>query len=114
MNLEVLELLLHFFVSLLVIAGGGFMLYMGKGDANFIISAIMLVLYFWFQNMSSKNLIATLYKQPPTLPVNPQQVQEILPLDNQNVTPTTQTLEVITNSTNSPTTTPAPKTGNNI
>ena len=66
---EVLDLLLEFFISLLVIGGGGFLMYIGKGDSTFITSMIALVIYFWFQGRNTDKTVNNLLKQIPSLPV---------------------------------------------
>jgi hypothetical protein len=95
MRIEVIDLIFEFLISLLVIAGGGFLMFIGKGDNTFITSMMALVIYFWFQSRNNKATVDNLMKQFPiqtgTLPiaVNGHQV----------TTTTTET----TNPTNPPT-----------
>jgi len=106
-TLEVVELVLHFLISLLVLAGGGLMLYSGHGDSQFVTFAMTAVIVFWFQNMTSKNVSSNLAK--------------LFPSDNNTtnvvdtqLSPTTSanpTQQIVVNPA---TTTTTPKTGNNI
>ena len=86
MKIEVIDLIFEFLVSLLVIAGGGFLMFMGKGDSTFITSMMALVIYFWFQSRATDKTVQNLYKQPPgiptqtgTLPLPPSQVIDNAP-----------------------------------
>ncbi len=100
---EVMELLFEFLLSMFIIAGSGFLIY--KGIASELASGVItLVTGFWFTKRANESAVNNLLRQSPSL----------APIVLDNVTPITQTLETITNSSNSPTTTPPPKTGNNI
>lgn len=78
---EVLDLLLEFFISLLVIGGGGFLMYIGKGDSTFITSMIALVIYFWFQGRNTDKTVNNLLKQIPGLPLQQPSTQQQAQVD---------------------------------
>lgn len=105
-------MLLEFFISLLVIGGGGFLMYIGKGDSTFITSMIALVIYFWFQGRNTDKTVNNLLKQIPGLPVqvptgptNPQQAP---------VNPSGPVLNPTTQNPTNPAVTGEAPTGNNI
>jgi hypothetical protein len=72
MRIEVIDLIFEFLVSILVIAGGGFLMFIGKGDSTFITAMMALVIGFWFQSRSNATTVRNLLQPPPqtgTLPI---------------------------------------------
>ena len=93
---EVLDLLFEFLLSLCLYIGAGFLLY--KGIASELASGVIgIVTTFWFNKRSNESAVNNLLRQSPT----------ISPVQTDNVSPSNQ-LSNITNSSNSPTTTPPP------
>ncbi len=57
-------MLFEFLLSLLIIAGAGFMIYRGIAS-EFACGVISLVTGFWFTKRSNESAVNTLLKQPP-------------------------------------------------
>jgi len=102
MTQEVLDLIFEFLLSCLVIAGGGCLMLIGRGDSSFITSMIALVIYFWFQSRSNTATVNTLLKQFP------------LSTTTTPLPTTTVTTGATTTTTTTPTDAPASPVGNNI
>lgn len=111
---EVLDLLLEFFISLLVIGGGGFLMYIGKGDSTFITSMIALVIYFWFQGRNTDKTVNNLLKQIPGLPVPVPVPTATTNTQQAPVNPSGPVLNPTTTNPTNPAVTGQPPSGNNI
>jgi hypothetical protein len=74
---EVLDLVFEFLISLLVIAGGGALMWYGRGESTFLTSMIALVIYFWFQSRTNNATVTNLLKQLP-IAQQPPQIRETL------------------------------------
>lgn len=111
MNIEVTREMFEFFLSCLVIAGGGYLIATGKGEATFVTSMIAIVITFWFQGRALTKMTNSMFQnQNSPAP----QLQNPAPVTQAN--PSSQVLAPQTTNPTNPAVTvgEAPKTGNNI
>lgn len=100
---EVLDLILEFLLSVIIIVGGGYLITKAIAP-EFATSIIALVVGFWFTSRSNASAVNTLLRQPPKIqipepPTNPEVIN---------------TPDIITPETPAPAPAPVAKTGQNI